>query len=101
MPQSVKGSDIRHPDVGHEEARRPLRGLGLKLLGALAEDDRQVIFQYSAEALTRGLDLSPRCLKLHAEAYGGFPSHLSYLPGLFSDALPDGWGQMLTDRLIR
>ena len=70
------------------------------VLGTLAENDRLVLFEYSAEALTRGIDLSPRHLKLRAEAYGGFPSHLSHLPGLVSDALPDGWGLLLMNRLF-
>ena len=71
------------------------------VLGTLADDDRQIIFEYSAAALTRGLELSPRHLKLRVEAYGGFPSYLNHLPGLVSDALPDGWGLLLMDRLFR
>lgn len=71
------------------------------LLGTLADNDRQVLFEYAAEALTRGLELSPRHLLLRAEAYGGFPSHLGHLPGLISDSLPDGWGLLLMDRLFR
>ena len=71
------------------------------MLGTLADNDRQVIFEYSAQALTRGIELSPRHLKLRAQAYGGFPSYLSHLPGLVSDALPDGWGLLLMDRLFR
>ena len=71
------------------------------MLGTLADNDRQIIFEYSAEALTRGIELSPRHLKLRAQAYGGFPSYLSHLPGLVSDALPDGWGLVLMDWLLR
>ena len=33
--------------------------------------------------------------------YSGFPAHLWGLPGLMADALPDGWGQLLMDRLAR
>lgn len=71
------------------------------VLGTLADDDRHVIFEYSAAALTHGLELSPRHLKLRVEAYGGFPSYLNQLPGLVCDALPDGWGLLLMDRLFR
>jgi serine/threonine-protein kinase HipA len=71
------------------------------VLGTLADDGRQVIFEYSAQALKRGLELSPRHLKLRAEAYGRFPSYLHHLPGFVSDALPDGWGLALMDRLFR
>lgn len=70
-------------------------------LGTLADNGQQVIFEYSPEALTRGIELSPRHLKLRAQAYSGFPSYLGHLPGLVSDALPDGWGLLLMDKLFR
>lgn len=59
------------------------------------------MFEYSPDALTQRLELSPRHLKLRQEAYGGFPDYLQRLPGLVADALPDGWGMMLMDRLFR
>jgi serine/threonine-protein kinase HipA len=46
------------------------------------------------------LELSPLHLKLRADAYGGFPTHLHRLPGLIADSLPDGWGLLLMDRLF-
>lgn len=70
-------------------------------LGTLADDGRQVIFEYSAEALKSGLELSPRHLKLRAQAYGPFPREMGYLPGFIYDALPDGWGMLLMDRMFR
>lgn len=69
-------------------------------LGTLASDGRHVIFEYSAEALSKGLELSPLNLKLQAQAYSGFPPFLSSLPGLISDSLPDGWGLLLMDRIF-
>jgi serine/threonine-protein kinase HipA len=66
----------------------------------LADNGRQIIFEYSAEALTRGLELSTLRLALRREAYGDFPVCLNRLPGLVSDALPDGWGLLLMDRLF-
>lgn len=71
------------------------------LLGTLADDGREILFEYSQEALAQGLELSPRHLKLKAEAYGAFPPHLNKLPGLISDALPDGWGLLLMDKTFR
>lgn len=71
------------------------------LLGQLADDSRKLLFEFSPEALRQGLELSPLHLKLRAEAYGGFPQHLYRLPGLIADALPDGWGLLLMDRLFR
>ena len=70
-------------------------------LGTLADNGRQVIFEYSAEALKRGHEFSKLNLQLRAEAYGGFPEHLDQLPGLISDSLPDGWGRLLMDRVFR
>ncbi|KND60929.1 hipa protein [Candidatus Burkholderia verschuerenii] len=70
-------------------------------LGQLADDGRDLLFEYSASALDRGLELSPFKLPLGAEAFGDFPAHQLRLPGLLSDALPDGWGMLLMDRLFR
>lgn len=71
------------------------------LLGQLADDGRKLLFEYSPEALRQGLELSPLHLKLRPDAYSGFPPHLYRLPGLIADALPDGWGLLLMDRLFR
>lgn len=70
-------------------------------LGELADDGRDLLFEYSKEALREGLELSPLRLALRSEAYGSFPSHLQRLPGLIADSLPDGWGLLLMDRYWR
>ena len=70
-------------------------------LGRLAVDGQTLLFEYSPEALAQGLELSPLHLKLRADAYGSFPTHLHRLPGLIADSLPDGWGLLLMDRLFR
>lgn len=70
-------------------------------LGTLADDGANLLFEYSAEALSQQLEISPRHLKLRTQAYGGFPAHQMRLPGLVADALPDGWGLLLMDRLFR
>jgi serine/threonine-protein kinase HipA len=70
-------------------------------LGELADDGRQLLFEYSKEALREGLELSPVRLPLREEAYGDFPGFLHRLPGLVADALPDGWGILLMDRYFR
>jgi serine/threonine-protein kinase HipA len=71
------------------------------LLGTLADNGSDLLFEYSPEALKRGLELSPLRLKLREQAYAGFPSYLQRLPGLISDSLPDGWGLLVMDRLFR
>lgn len=71
------------------------------LLGTLADNGRDLLFEYSPQALTRGIEFSPRHLKLRSQAYGQFPSHQFKLPGLIVDSLPDGWGLLLMDRYFR
>ncbi|MCD8516114.1 MAG: type II toxin-antitoxin system HipA family toxin [Burkholderiaceae bacterium] len=71
------------------------------LLGSLADDGTMVLFEYSSQALERGLELSPLNLKLRSQAYHQFPTHLNRLPGLLADSLPDGWGLLLMDRWFR
>ncbi|MGN6082176.1 HipA N-terminal domain-containing protein [Trinickia sp.] len=63
-------------------------------LARLADDGRDLLFQYTPDALARGLQLSPYHLQLSREAYRDFPQHQHRLPGLVSDALPDGWGHI-------
>lgn len=70
-------------------------------LANLADDGKKLLFQYTGEALERGLELSPYQLPLQAAASGNFPTHQQRLPGLVSDSLPDGWGMLLMDRLFR
>ena len=70
------------------------------VMGALADNGTHLLFEYSEQALKRGIELSPRNLKLRVEAYRDFPHHQHRLPGLIADALPDGWGMLLMDRLI-
>ena len=70
-------------------------------LGQLGDNGRQLLFEYSTEALREGLELSSVRLPLREEAYGDFPGFLFRLPGLIADALPDGWGMLLMDRYFR
>lgn len=70
-------------------------------LGTLADNGHGILFEYAPEALRRGLELSPRHLPLRALAFDDFPRHQHRLPGPIADALPDGWGWQLMDRLAR
>jgi serine/threonine-protein kinase HipA len=71
------------------------------VLGTLADNSSELLFEYADEALRRGIEFSKMHLALRREAYGRFPAHLGHLPGLLSDALPDGWGLLLMDRMFR
>lgn len=73
------------------------------VLGQLAADGQRTLFEYSPEALARGLELSPINLPLRALAYPtrqGEYADLYGLPGLIYDSLPDGWGLRLMDRAL-
>jgi serine/threonine-protein kinase HipA len=69
-------------------------------LGTLADNGRDLLFEYSAGAITKNIEFSPRHLKLRAPAYADFPAHQFRLPGLVADALPDGWGLRLMDQVL-
>lgn len=61
-----------------------------------------VAFEYSDEALARGLELSALRLPLKGPRLRrDFPHHQAGLPGPVYDALPDGWGMFLMDRWFK
>lgn len=73
-------------------------------LGTLADDGRDILFQYSPAALASGLDLSPIRLPLRPSAYPD--KQVDYLPimrvpGLIYDSLPDSWGFQLMKRRMK
>lgn len=74
-------------------------------LGMLALVDGTLLFEYSAEAQARGVELSPLRAPLPrpgaAPAAIAGPRHTHGLPGFIADALPDGWGMLLMDRAFR
>ena len=71
-------------------------------VGQLADNKGSIIFEYDDDFMHTGLELSPFNLplnkKLHVDA--GRPEFFR-LPGLFYDALPDGWGLLVMDRALR
>ncbi|GAC1030989.1 type II toxin-antitoxin system HipA family toxin [Pseudomonas sp. No.21] len=61
-----------------------------------------IAFEYSEEALERGLELSALRLPLKGSRLRrDFPDHQLWLPGPVYDSLPDGWGMLLMDRLFK
>lgn len=72
-----------------------------RVVGRLAESDRQVYFEYDPDFLRDPLWLSP--FKLPPEP--GLLQHRDHgfgpVFGLFDDSLPDGWGLLLMDRFFR
>ncbi|HEV7815700.1 MAG TPA: type II toxin-antitoxin system HipA family toxin [Janthinobacterium sp.] len=88
-----------------KELRVMYKAAGASLfLGTLAHDGRDLLFQYSADALAREIELSPIRLPLRAIAYPDNQKDyldLMQVPGLIYDSLPDGWGLLLMDRRMR
>lgn len=61
-----------------------------------------IAFEYSDEAIRRGLELSAYRLPLNgSKLRKDFPQHQMGLPGPVYDAMPDGWGMLLMDRLFK
>lgn len=61
-----------------------------------------ILFEYSDEALSKGVELSSYLLPLNeTKLRKDFPAHQLGLPGPVYDALPDGWGMLLMDRLFK
>ena len=74
-------------------------------LGTLADTARGVLFEYSQQAIERGLQLSPMHQPLPRPGAAALTfrgeSYFYGLPGFIADALPDGWGMLLMDRALR
>jgi serine/threonine-protein kinase HipA len=76
-------------------------GEGTAPLGRLALRERQIFFEYDADFLGRGLNVSPFRLPLISGVQSFDRGLFEGLPGLFNDSLPDGWGRLLFDRALR
>ena len=72
-------------------------------LGLLVEGARQgsYVFEYSQQAIERGIEFSPYQLPLSRKTYSRFESFQLNIPGFIADSLPDGWGLLLMDRFLR
>ena len=73
-------------------------------VGTLAEMlDKRVAFQYDREWIQTGFPISPFSLKLSGEVFIPDTSSRDCFRGLFgvfSDSLPDSWGELLLDRYL-
>lgn len=72
------------------------------LVGTLAmTPDRRAAFQYSEEWRERGISISPFSLPAGDKVYVPQKTYFDGLFGIFADSLPDAWGRLLLDRLIK
>ncbi len=74
-------------------------------LGTLADAGGRLLFEFSPEAVSRGIEASPLRAPLPRPGAKPLaatgPVHSHGLPGFIADALPDGWGLLLMDRALR
>lgn len=61
----------------------------------------QTAFEYSPEWLRDGFSISPFSLPLQAGVKIAKVDPFDGLFGVFADSLPDGWGRLLVDRMLR
>ncbi|MCH9276353.1 type II toxin-antitoxin system HipA family toxin [Bifidobacterium amazonense] len=62
---------------------------------------RTLAFSYDRSWLTRGFSISPLSLPMREGVFVAQRDPLHGLFGVFDDSMPDGWGRLLTDRVLR
>jgi serine/threonine-protein kinase HipA len=72
-----------------------------KPVGQLAEKGGKIVFQYDSAWLDDGFDLAPDSLEFDGVANHARRMEFQGLHGVFNDSLPDGWGLLLMDRVLK
>lgn len=73
-----------------------------RLVGTMAlYKNKLAAFEYSRDWLNEGFSISPFSLPLKKEVFIPNMDPFNGIFGVFSDSLPDGWGRLLVDRLMR
>ena len=73
-----------------------------KKVGTLAlMSNRKVAFEYSDEWLETGFAISPFALPLKKMVFVAQKDYFKGLHGVFADSLPDAWGQLLLNRMLK
>ena len=71
-------------------------------VGTMAPYQRyRTAFEYSEDWLRSGFSISPFSLPLRPGVKIAKPEPFEGLFGIFADSLPDGWGRLLADRMLR
>ena len=72
------------------------------LVGTMAETaDRRYAFAYDKQWLKSGYPISPFSLPLEDQVFVPTSRTFHGLWGVFADSLPDAWGQLLVDRMLK
>lgn len=73
-----------------------------KIVGTMAATaDRKTAFEYSDEWLETGFSISPFSLPLKKQVFIPSKDYFDGLFGVFADSLPDAWGKLLLERLLK
>lgn len=73
-----------------------------RFVGTLAlTSSKKVAFQYSEEWLRNGFSLNPFSLPLTNEVFIPTKNYFNGLFGVFADSLPDSWGNLVLDRVLK
>ena len=73
-----------------------------RLVGTLAMTaNHKAAFQYGEEWLEHGFSISPFSLPLKNQVFVPNKDYFDGLFGVFTDSLPDNWGSLLLNRLLR
>ena len=85
---------------------KPIKSLKVFYGGTFAgtivlRQDNLCSFEYSADWLKNGFSISPIALPLRGGVFTSRYEPFDGLFGVFNDSLPDGWGRLLLDRILR
>jgi serine/threonine-protein kinase HipA len=69
-------------------------------LGELVSLRKKIYFKYYPEFIDRGMQISPFKMPLSDKLLSADTEPFDGLFGVFSDSLPDGWGQLLLSRVL-
>lgn len=73
-----------------------------RLVGRLAlTADKRCAFEYSDEWIAEGFAISPFSLPLKKQVFIPDKPYFGGLFGVFADSLPDAWGRILLNRILR
>ena len=70
-------------------------------VGTLAKADYRTAFEYADSWLENGFSISPFSLPLEKKVFLPSKLHFQGLFGVFADSLPDAWGNVLLNRVLK
>lgn len=72
-----------------------------QLVGTLAQADYRTAFEYADSWIENGFSISPFSLPLEKKVFLPTKLHFQGLFGVFADSLPDAWGNVLLNRVLK